>query len=372
MKNLVREQNKIPDVLSILGIPADWEWRDSAYMEELADVDFPFVLAGVPKIFGTGAFFLFIMSNPLRYWMKKIQHFFPDAELVLHSHSAWLSGGYLPLPRNGKTAILATFHGIADDHRLRRDWWRGKANRFLAQRIYCSSAVLTSVTKDTAIRAEELFNIPEKAFEVIPNGITRPAPAIAKVVSATGEFLVGHVGQMHHGKGWHLLLEAVDQLHQEGRNIRLVLAGSGQDDALVQEAVVHKNEYVQFLGSVQNAGACLIPQLDALVLATWSEGMPMTVIEAFAAGVPVLATAVGGLPEMLEEGVNGMVIERDVDSIARKLRYLMDHPEAVAKMQRGALKTFDTKFEIGQVVSKYNTLYNTTLGTILKSERERL
>lgn len=370
MKHLVREQNKIPGMLSILGIPADREWCRSAYRDELLQLELPYALAHVPKLFGTGAFLLSIVSNPVRRWMKQIRHAFPDADLVLHSHSAWLTGGYLPLPMRGRTAIVATFHGIADDHRLRKIWWLGKAHRFLAQRLYHSQAILTAVSTDTAVRAEDIFGIARNAFTVIPNGMTCPNISSAKRVSKNEALLVAHVGQMHHGKGWRILLEAVDRLRREGKNVQLVLAGKGEDAELAREEAMKRKEYVRFLGIVPNAAESLIPQIDVLVLATWSEGMPMSVIEAFAAGIPVVATAVGGIPEMVEDNINGFIIERNPDSIAEVLnRFLLD-PQLGARLRIGALKTFQSKFEISKVISKYETLYNAALRSTSEIERD--
>lgn len=369
MKNLAREQNRALGILAVLGIPADRDWCAGAYPKELLKADFPYVLASMPKLFGTGAFFWTMVTNPLRGWLKQLQQRFPEAEIVLHSHSAWLTGGYLPLPLNKRTALVATFHGIADDHRLRKLWWLSKAHRFLAQRLYCSGCMLTSVSRETAVRAEELFGIPATAFTVVTNGMPAPDLNAPKAIPREAGFLVGHVGQMHHGKGWRLLLEAVDRLHTEGRNIQLVLAGKGQDaEAAIAEASLRK-EYVRFLGVVENACETLIPQLDAFVLATWSEGMPMAVVESLAAGVPVVATAVGGLPEMLKDNVNGLLIERNTDSIADALRCLMDDPETVARLRSGALNTFGDRFEISRVVSHYERLYDSALAHQLSGQK---
>jgi glycosyltransferase involved in cell wall biosynthesis len=363
MKNLIREQNKIPGVLSILAIPADSDWMRSNYCDELQTLDLPYIVSLVPKLFGTGAFFLSILVNPLRRWLKHIRHAYPETEIIVHSHSAWLTGGYLPLPKVDKFGLIATFHGIADDNRLRNIWWLGVAHRFLAQRLFQSGAILSSVSRETAWRAEEIFQIPQNTFAVIPNGMTFPESSGKKNRVKQQRLVVGHVGQMHPGKGWRLLLEAVDQLHQEGLDIRLLLAGAGEDADLANQEASKRKEYVQFLGLVQNAGERLIPQLDVLVLATWSEGMPMSIIEAFAAGVPVIATAVGGIPEMVEDEVNGILIERNSTAIAQALRKYFFDPNLVLRLRNGALKTFSEKFEISQVVRRYSSLYDLAINS---------
>lgn len=358
MKNLVREQNNIPGVLSILAIPADINWMRSKYCDELQNLDLPYIVSPVPKLFGTGAFFLSILVNPLRRWLKHIRHAFPEVEIIVHSHSAWLTGGYLPLPKVDKFGLVATFHGIADDYRLRNTWWLSVAHRFLAQRLYQSGAILSSVSRETACRAEEIFLIPQNTFAVIPNGMSSPQSMKRKDRAKQERCVVGHVGQMHPGKGWRLLLEAIDQLHHEGLEIQLLLAGAGEDADLANQEASKRKEYVQFLGLVQNAGERLIPQLDVLVLATWSEGMPMSIIEAFAAGVPVIATAIGGIPEMVEDEMNGILIERNSTAIVQALRRFFFDPNLALHLQLGAIKTFGEKFEISQVVRRYSSLYD--------------
>jgi glycosyltransferase involved in cell wall biosynthesis len=357
MKNLSREQSKEPGVLSIMGIMADRDWIASSYLAELREWGRPCLFAKVPKLFGTGAYLLFVASNPLRGWTRRLYQVFPDAEVLVHSHSAWMMGAFFPLPHRARAAVVTTFHGIADDHRLRRVWWLRTAHRFLAQRLYRSGSTLTAVSHETTQRAESIFGIPQAAFEVVPNGM--PGPDISPVapLPRSGGLLVGHVGQMHPGKGWHLLLEAVDRLRARGFSVELVLAGKGPDEEKARAAAMERPDYVRFLGLVPNAGRTVIPQLDALVLATWSEGMPMSMVEAFAAGVPVIATAVGGIPELLTDGVNGLFIERDAKSIEKALGRLLTETKLREQLKQGALATFKNRLGIEQIVTSYNTVY---------------
>lgn len=101
----------------------------------------------------------------------------------------------------------------------------------------------------------------------------------------------------------------------------------------------------------------LIPQLDCLVLASWSEGMPMAIVEAFRAGVPVLASKIGGLPEMIRPGMNGEFIERAVDSIVVALRKMIADREYYQKLAQGAYSFFEQNYAIEHVVSRYGELY---------------
>jgi glycosyltransferase involved in cell wall biosynthesis len=357
MKYLAVEQSHEPGVISILGIMADRRWMASGYMDELRQWDMPYLFEQVPKMFGTGAYLYCMASNPLRDWMRRIHVIFENAEVIVHSHASWMTGGFFPVPRRRKSVFVSTLHGVADDHRLRTIWWLRCAHRFFSRRLCSSHSVLTAVSHETTVRAAEILGIPASRFEVVHNGISKPDLTGSPPQPASTALRVGHVGQMHPGKGWHLLLAAVDSLHSRGFEIHLTLAGEGMAAEEARVAAAERPAYVRYLGLVTEAGRTVIPQLDALVLATWSEGMPMGIIEAFAVGVPVLATPVGGIPEMLIDGVNGLLIERTAQSIEAALERLITENGLREVLARGAHATFEESFKIDTVVSKYNEVY---------------
>lgn len=222
--------------------------------------------------------------------------------------------------------------------------------------------MLTSVSVETTRRAEEIFCIPHDAFTVVPNGMVKSPLPQERQILHRGALLVGHVGQMHEGKGWRLLLEAVDRLQRDGMDVQLVLAGKGMDADLASTEALRRPGYVRYLGVVPDAGRSLIPSLDVLVLASWSEGMPMSLVESFAAGVPVVATSVGGIPEVIENDVNGLLIERNVESIVSALQRFLDDPTLSIRLGAGAVRSFDAKFDIKRVVEEYNHVYDAALG----------
>lgn len=360
MNELCKCQNRLPGQLAVLGVLADRNWHNS-YRSQLADLDVPYTFCQVPTLFGTGAYLLFIISNPVRDWVRRLRSTWPAAEAILHFHSAWMTGSFFPLPHHESLGIISTFHGVQDHQRLRNDTWRRLAHRFMARRLASSKALLTCVTKQTAEAAEDILGITQNRFRIIPNGLEDPGYYCNSRNAGKDVFTVGHVGQMHPGKGWDLLLQAVDHLHSEGLNIRLILAGTGQDEERARAESSTRSDYVKFLGFVPEAGKTLIPSLDALVLATWWEGMPVSVIEAFASGVPVLGTRVGGVEEMIVDGVNGLFIERDPISIAECVRKLIDDPELHRRMKKHARSSFLEKYSISAVVKAYDMVYQDSL-----------
>ena len=168
------------------------------------------------------------------------------------------------------------------------------------------------------------------------------------------KFVIGFVGQIHKGKGWHLLFDAFEEIQKINANVKLIYAGDGMDKNSLTNRISKCNADVEYLGLVENAGKNLIPDLDVLVLASWSEGMPMSVIEAFSFGVPVVATKVGGLPDMILHKKNGFLIDRDAGSIEAAINTLIADPHLYGSMSRQARLTYENHFEIQRVVDEYH------------------
>jgi glycosyltransferase involved in cell wall biosynthesis len=350
---LAVKQNRIAGQMAGIGLLCSQSYP-KAYLDELVGAGISFMTQAVPFKSWSVAFGMFILSNPLRGWIKQLAVKYPDVQFVVHFHNAWLAGGFFPLPKFKNVSYVSTFHGIAARHKLEQKKLLCAYHRFLAQRLVKNNVRLTSVSCEGTIAAETLFHIPRGKFSIIANGIPQDVELAAKI--ETADFIVGHVGQMCDGKGWQLAFQAVKQLRKEGVAIRMIAAGSGPDE---QQAIAlaKGNSFFEFRGNVPNAGAVLIPQLDCLVLASWSEGMPMAIVEAFRAGVPVLASKIGGLPEMIRPGMNGEFIERAVDSIVVALRKMIADREYYQKLAQGAHSFFEQNYAIEHVVSRYGELY---------------
>ncbi|KDE54373.1 glycosyltransferase family 4 protein, partial [Methanoculleus sp. MH98A] len=139
------------------------------------------------------------------------------------------------------------------------------------------------------------------------------------------------VGRLHPVKGVQYLIEAVAIVHQEIPDVKLVIVGDGIERSRLDELAekLNLNGCIQFAGQVpQESIPQLMHQADVFVLPSLSEGLPVVLLEAMAAGLPIVATNVGGNPDIVEEGVNGYLVNaKNSEEIADRLLVLLQNDE---------------------------------------------
>lgn len=165
---------------------------------------------------------------------------------------------------------------------------------------------------------------------MVPNGVVTPGPLSDRPLPQS-EWTIGCVALFRPRKGIEVLIRALAVLRQNGRMMRLYAVGPFETpvyekaikDLTIELGVAHMIEWVGF---VQNVNLEFL-KMDALVLPSlFGEGMPMVILEAMATGVPVVASNVEGIPEVLEQGRTGIIVPPgDADQLASALSDLMDN-----------------------------------------------
>ncbi|MFM8333589.1 MAG: glycosyltransferase [Candidatus Methylumidiphilus sp.] len=162
----------------------------------------------------------------------------------------------------------------------------------------------------------------------------RFAPHPPKAAGGTFELLC--VGRLTPAKGQHILLDAVQRLLAQGREVRLTFVGNGPDrDSLEAQArQLGLADAVIFAGAVnQDHILEYYAQADAFVLPSFAEGLPVVLMEAMAMAVPCVTTHITGVPELIQHGVNGLLTApSDVEGLTQAIGWLIDHPEDAAKI----------------------------------------
>lgn len=176
--------------------------------------------------------------------------------------------------------------------------------------------------------------------------------------------LIGSVGRLTPVKGFPHLLKAVQILTEQGLHVKLWLVGDGilnqELRRLAQDSGVA--EQVVMLGHRQDTYE-LLQAMDMFVLPSLHEGIPMALLEAMAVGLPVIATRVGGIPEVIEDRVSGILVEPgDPDDLALMCRKLMHDAASAERLGKAARARVEEKFSSGTMAADVANVYRRLVG----------
>jgi glycosyltransferase involved in cell wall biosynthesis len=180
---------------------------------------------------------------------------------------------------------------------------------------------------------------------------------------------IGFVGRLSEEKGLQTLLEAMAAIRSRIPRVRLLIAGTGPIEHRLRKFVQDTNlgNSVSFMGFCSNVFK-MMGDLDVFVLPSRTEGCPIVVLEAMAMGVPVVATNVGGTPELVENNVTGLLVKSNApDELARSIVELLTDRERAEKMGRAgherAFSVFHPKKFIESIEHMYLELLTQKNGT---------
>jgi glycosyltransferase involved in cell wall biosynthesis len=253
--------------------------------------------------------------------------------------------------------IVATFHGMVSAFR-----W---THSLFLQTIFLAADAVACVSEALRQRCLRFALCMRPPCSVIRNGvdIARFSPAPRPGRSAK-PFILGYVANFYSSvKGHRYLLEAVAALPCRG-NFKLWLVGDG---ALLAEMMRMARELdidrqVVFLGPRDDVPA-LLSQMDAFVLPSLTEGCPHALLEAMASGLPVIATSVGGVPEIVTDNETGILVPpSDPDAIRDAVLRLMDDDSLADLLRRNARALVESAFTDRLAAAAYLSLYDDLLG----------
>ena len=234
---------------------------------------------------------------------------------------------------------------------------------------------IIAVSHFTKWELTHYYKIPESKIRVIHNGVDvnkfKPAADKRKVKAALGfnpdDIAIVSVGRLYARKGLFTLIESIPQVIKRFPNAKFIISGKGQSDEM------HKlNAYADKLGVKGNiifTGyypdkklPLLYQAADVFAFSTFYEHHPFAVLEALATGLPVVTTTVGGIPETIESGKNGLLVEPfNPRQFSEKILYLLEHPAEAAEMGAQARKTIVENYDWRIVVKEAMKVYDEAL-----------
>ncbi|MDO8184240.1 glycosyltransferase family 4 protein [Conexibacter sp. JD483] len=189
-----------------------------------------------------------------------------------------------------------------------------------------------------------------------------PAALRAELGLAPEDLVIGIVAVLRPGKGHDVLVEAVQRLLPRFPRLRVLVIGDGPALPQIRELVAPLGDAARLLGHRSDVPA-LLGALDVLLHPTLQDAFPTVLLEAGEAGTPVIATAVGGIPEIVEDGVSGLLLPSppSADALAPLLERLLADGDERARLGAAARARFDAHFTAAAWASRLRELYDEVL-----------
>jgi glycosyltransferase involved in cell wall biosynthesis len=287
---------------------------------------------------------------------------------IVHTHLGGIVYAFVLTMKYRTPVRVHTLHSVAA-HEM--GMGPSRRVRLLAFRFRVGSFVPVAIAEEVARTFETLYNYPNPIL--IPNGVSIDAfspdrevrQRVRRELEVEPQTLVFvHVGRFAAVKNHEMLVAAFAQLvGQQPLPTELWLVGDGELRETVQHQVraLGIESRVRFLG-VRSDIPDLLRAADVFVFPSRWEGNPLSVMEAMAAGLPVVATAVGGVPELVEDGASGILVpNEDLHGLVAAMQRMAQNPDLREQMGHAARCRAVERFDIRQTVRAYEALYEELL-----------
>jgi glycosyltransferase involved in cell wall biosynthesis len=289
---------------------------------------------------------------------------------VLHSHMFGSNVGGTMIGRLARVpAIVAHEHTWSFEGRPLR--------RFVDREVIGrGSTVFIAVSRDDQRKMAEIEGVNPKKILHVPNGIAPPPPPTGADVRSelgipTGAPLVGTVSVLRPQKALDVFIRAAAQLLREDPDLRVLLAGDGPLRGELTELVHSLGVQDRLLlPGYRSDASDVIAALDVAVSSSAFEGSPLAVMEYMESARPIVATRVGGVPDLIENGVHGLLVDPgDVPALSAAIRRMLDEPEAARRMGQAAHDRRRHEFTVDLMVRRFEALYERLVGGAGPPER---
>ena len=290
---------------------------------------------------------------------------------VVHTHNPHALIYGAPAASLVHAVSVHTKHGRNPDA-PRRLWLRRTVSKLVDAYV--------AVTPTLATLAIENHECEPARVRVIPNGIDaerfRPRPEARRRIRSELDipdeaWVVGTVGRLSPEKDQALLLDAMTPLLDARRQLVLVGDGPEREPLSLRIAATWRTEFVSMTGARSDVEQ-LLAAFDAFALTSRSEGLPLVLLEAMAAGVPVVSTAVGGVPDLVEHGVTGFLVPAgDRVALSERFEWLASRPPLAQEVAEAARRRVLERYTMQRMAQEYEALYERLLRARSRAHPQR-
>lgn len=284
---------------------------------------------------------------------------------IWHGHDYKSNFIGLMLRRFHPMQLITTVHGwVKFTKKTPLYYWIDKRCLRKYDRVLCVSDDLYDACLDSGVSPKKC-QVVYNGIDTLQNRRTLPADgAKTQLGFPADRFTIGAVGRLSAEKGFDVLIHSVGRLIAAGHNLQLLIAGEGDDRPRLEALIQSQSDpgRFQLLGH-RNDIPELFQAMDAFALSSLREGLPNVLLEAMAFEVPVVATRIAGVPRVVQDGENGLLVEPgQQDALTAALQRLLREPELRPRFAREGRQTIEQNFSFERRMQHVAAIYDELLG----------
>ncbi len=279
---------------------------------------------------------------------------------IVHAHVyASTSAAAIATLRTGVPLVI-TEHGMNP--------WRSWRDRRVSRWVYRRAEHIIAVSTPIYRLLTERYAVSSDRITVNPNAVVdSPVASTSPSIQLPAEWqqgpLVGVVARLSEEKGISIFLQAAARISPLAPEVRFLIVGDGplreELDSLAQHLGL--SDRAHFLGYRSDARA-LIELLEVLVLPSLHEGSPLVILEAMSAGIPIVASAVGGIPDQVEHGREGILVQPgDPSALGDAILRLLRDPALASRLGEAGRQRAGSRFSYAAMVQRVEAVYGAVL-----------
>lgn len=295
---------------------------------------------------------MFKIVRAVRVFIKK------SRPQILHTHLYHPNFyGRLASLGLGLKGVVASIHNAYTRVKFHRCLWNNLLGRFTDRILVSSIQVYQDVRRYDRIPAAKILLMP---YGIRMGELDLPLnKAAAKAELGISGFCLGTIGRLEEQKGQEFLLAAIPVIAQQIPDLTVLVVGDGRLRSRLEDQAhtLGIEKIVRFLGTRRDL-ALLYRAMDIFVLPSLWEGLPLVLLKAMAAGLPVLATKVSGAEDIIVDGENGRLLPpRRPDALARAVLELHSRPELMPVWGQQARETIGRAYSLEAMLTRLQTMY---------------
>lgn len=240
------------------------------------------------------------------------------------------------------------------DMDARQPSWLRKLLKFRKRLVYKAASYVVAVSKAARQDLQQVYHVPDKKCHVFYNSLSDPLKQLNLFPKTNRQKKLISIGRLHLSKGQDVLIQALAYLKNDLSNVRVEFVGKGTSQELYTQLAerLGVSDKCAFIGALQRTELFNhLADSAATIVTSRSEAFGLVNIESLAVGTPVIASSVGGIVEIIRDGVDGFLFPPDdPKTLAEKLKELLSNADLRETMSRNAREHFLNTFEQSKLV----------------------